>query len=220
MGVGDVVETGGGGGPVGARGERSVTEGVSEAGKGGWLVGRDWRRDPLRDLSVLRHVQRDHSLASRAPWFALGRPQPDRSTPPTQREREKERERRRARGLAGLAPGSGVCLPFSSRSKQSFVGLTFLFSLNFDSPAKLKVSELRGKSKQELLNQLKDLKQELALSAPRWPAVPQTSSARSRWSGFHREGPHCDLPQPEGRAQEGVRGQAAHSTDLLPRRPG
>merc|ERR1712087_270184 len=29
--------------------------------------------------------------------------------------------------------------------------------------AKLKVSELRGKSKQELLNQLKDLKQELAL---------------------------------------------------------
>ena len=76
----------GGGGRARAREASAASlEGVSEAGKGGWLVGRDWRREPLGLHSA------DRNRIARRPQHR-------------ERERKRERERRRARGLAGLAP--------------------------------------------------------------------------------------------------------------------
>lgn len=57
-----------------------------------------------------------------------------------------------------------ICVMFSVNSFPLIsvsVGYSYLFSLNIK--ARIKVHELRNKSKTELLNQLKDLKAELAL---------------------------------------------------------
>merc|ERR1712070_1101801 len=63
---------------------------------------------------------------------------------------------RRRKGKTGGARGGTKTEPQERRSQRATEHAR-------STMAKLKVSELRGKSKQELLNQLKDLKQELAL---------------------------------------------------------